>query len=387
MKTPLVSIIVPVYNVEGYLEECIESMLSSTYGNIEIILMDDGSTDNSADICSRYAGKDRRIKFLRQNNQGVATARKNAAKHASGEYIMFVDADDYIDADLIQKLISESEGYDLVTSGYYNGYGKIVRCYDGLEEGAYSSEEEIRYVYSNLIFMNNTKRMGIHRSQWAKLFEATLAKEIFEEIDESIFWGEDGEFLYRYALKCKSVRITRICGYHYRMRGDSAVHTANKKYLGNVNAIYQALESVFSNHPSNEILLPQFQRWIVQMLNQASYYLGFPLELQSTPYVYPNLKEIMGKNIILYGAGNVGRSYKAFFERYGICNVILWVDKNAVTYDEAYVVSGIEDIHECEYDYIIVAIHSEDVAAQVMEELAEAGMDKGKMLWGKPTER
>ena len=380
------SIIVPVYNVEEYLEECIESVLSSTYTNIEVILMDDGSTDHSAEVCKRYANEDSRIKLFKQQNQGVATARKNATKSATGEYIMFVDADDYIDIDFIEKLVSKAEGYDLVTSGYYNGHGKMVKCYDGIEEGAYSTGNEMKYVYSNLVFLNNTKRMGIHRSQWGKLFKTKLSKEIIEEINENIFWGEDGEFLYRYVLRCKSIRITRECGYHYRYRTNSAVHSVNKKYLKNTDAIYRALEPVFSNHVYSEVLLPQFQKWIAQMLNQVPYYLGFPLELQSTPYVYPDLKGIAGKDIIIYGAGNVGRSYKIFFERYGICNVKLWVDKSALAKGERYVVFAIEDIRECEYDYIIVAIHSEDIATEVMDELAETGIDRKKILWRKPIE-
>lgn len=384
MKKPLVSIIVPVYNVEEYVGECIESILNQSYENIEVIILDDGSTDQSAEICIEYAKQDGRIKFYQQENKGLATTRKNASIYVTGEYIIFVDSDDYLEKIFLEEMMFKGKGYDLVTSGYYSGYGKNVKCFDAITEGTYTSETDLKYIHANMIFKGD--RMGIHRSVWAKMYKRELALKVFEEIDEKIIWGEDGDFLYRYILNCNSICITSICGYYYRMREGSLMHATNRNYMGAVNAIYQSLEPVISNHEDSEVLLPQFYRYMMQMINQMPYYLGFPLEMHSTPYVYPELNLLVGKNVIIYGAGNVGRSYKLFFERHAVCNVKLWVDKNATSNDEKYTISKIEDIKDCQYDYVIVAIKSEGVAKEVIEELAEAGIDANKILWSKPIE-
>lgn len=387
MRETLLSVIVPIYNVEAYVEECIISILNQTYKNIEVLLMNDGSTDNSTEICRRYAKLDNRIKFYSQDNQGVVSARKNALAHIRGEYVTFVDADDFIELTFFQDMMSQVNGHDLVTSGYYNGYGLCTKFFDGIHEGEYCTESELGYLYSNLIQLGEKKEIGIIRSMWAKIYKTDLVKVIFKEIDETISIGEDGDFLYRYILKCKSIQITKLCGYHYRMREDSVMSSVNKRFLRNIDSIYNTLEPVFLNHPYRDVLLVQLQGWIAQMINQAPYYLGFPIEMHTTSYVYPELKTIAGKDVVIYGAGNVGRSYKNFFERYGVCDVKLWVDKNTNTYENMYTISKVKDVLNCKYDYIVIALKSESLATEVIKELSEIGVETDRIIWKKPLER
>ena len=111
MYSPEVSVIVPVYNVEAYLAQCIDSILAQDYRNFELILVNDGSTDNSGAICERYAAQDRRIRVITQENSGPSTARNTGIKAACGKYIVFVDADDWADADYLSILVDNmSEG-------------------------------------------------------------------------------------------------------------------------------------------------------------------------------------------------------------------------------------------------------------------------------------
>ncbi|MBQ7544624.1 MAG: glycosyltransferase family 2 protein [Synergistaceae bacterium] len=115
----LISVIVPVYNVEAYLSRCLDSILAQTYTNLEIILIDDGSTDNSGRICDEYAGKDSRIRVIHQENQGLAEVRNIGVREAKGEYIQFVDSDDWIDAETIETChrMSKEYGADIVRFG------------------------------------------------------------------------------------------------------------------------------------------------------------------------------------------------------------------------------------------------------------------------------
>ena len=113
---PLISIIVPVYNVEYYLHECLESLVNQTYFNLEIILIDDGSKDASGKICDEYAAKDSRIVVVHQENAGVSQARNCGIEMASGEYIMFVDSDDWVDSDICAVLMDSLSKYKTESS-------------------------------------------------------------------------------------------------------------------------------------------------------------------------------------------------------------------------------------------------------------------------------
>ena len=126
MNKPRISIVVPVYNVEEYLEECIESIIKQSYPNIQIILVDDGSTDSSGLICDKYAQNDSRIEVIHQNNAGVVEARKAGLKRTIGEYVGFVDGDDYIDENMYERLLEYAlqENVDIVHTGYWYETGK-----------------------------------------------------------------------------------------------------------------------------------------------------------------------------------------------------------------------------------------------------------------------
>jgi len=119
MEKKLISIIIPVYNVKDYLEDCLNSIINQTYKNLEIILVDDGSMDGSSDICDKFAQLDTSIMVIHQTNAGAAAARKKGVMYASGFYICFVDADDRIDSKMIEFLVEHIEGNDLITSGCY----------------------------------------------------------------------------------------------------------------------------------------------------------------------------------------------------------------------------------------------------------------------------
>ena len=104
-ERPLISVIVPIYGVEKYLEQCLDSILNQTYRQLEIILIDDGSTDRCGEICDRYASRDSRIKVIHQTNQGLSAARNVGMDMATGEYISFIDSDDYIDLHFYEKMV------------------------------------------------------------------------------------------------------------------------------------------------------------------------------------------------------------------------------------------------------------------------------------------
>ena len=159
MNKPLVSIIVSVYNVYKYIDKCLNSISKQQYKNIEVIVINDGSTDGSANVCDYYDGTDKRFRVIHQKNQGRVLARSRGVKEAKGEYIGFVDGDDWIDYGMYEYLmdIALKNDMDLVTSGYIRENGDsccIVE--EPLIEKVYRSAEEKKYIMTNFLFNENT---------------------------------------------------------------------------------------------------------------------------------------------------------------------------------------------------------------------------------------
>ena len=389
----LVSIIVPVYNVEAYLEQCILSILNQNYRNIELILINDGSTDCSGLICEKYAKTDKRIKLVQQPNSGVTTARKKGVALATGAYIGFVDGDDYIDSDLYQKLMAVQDGFDLVISRWYREEGEKTRiAFDKIMLGAYRTQEDMDFLLDHLVNVSMpggdvNVRSGFMTYMWGKLYKASIVKEVFLAVDTSISIGEDIDFLYRYFLKCSSVLLTDICGYHYRIRKTSASHFVDRNctYLKNICKIYESLFPVFQAHPRCNTLLPQLQFKISTMLSKAPAKMGFYPEGRNTSYIFPFLNLLDNKRIVLFGAGNVGRHYRQLIERYRLCEIVLWVDNNWEEYKRVgdCVVSQNAMLHT-DYDYVVLATSDSGKAEKQKEALVKLGIDTQKILWKKP---
>ena len=224
-KNDLVSIIVPVYNVEKYLRQCIESLINQTYKNIEIILVDDGSTDNSGKICDEYAKNDIRIKAIHQPNKGVSAARNNGLEHATGKYITFVDSDDYIDEKYIEKLyyaITENEAdisicnFKLIFDNIKEKDSDIVQ--PTLNKEKISNKEAVKFLF-------NPKSFGNY--PWNKMYKADLFKDIRYPQGAVM---EDLGTTYKLFFKSKNVAIINEKLYYYVQRKGSILHNPTKKF-------------------------------------------------------------------------------------------------------------------------------------------------------------
>lgn len=229
---PLVSIIVPVYNTEDYLYSCIESLVNQSYKNIEIILVNDGSTDNSPNIIKTFAEKDKRIKVINKSNEGVTIARKTGWQHSSGKYCLFIDSDDYIELKAIEYFINiiSNKEYDFIVGNYdiiYNN-GKIEKANNKMYPlGEIST--------SNYIDISLNKNKGMS-SIWIGIFKSEVIKEEAFNIKKEIFRGEDGTTLLWILNNIESILITDYVFYHYVQRNDSVTHIKDIdiKYIANL---------------------------------------------------------------------------------------------------------------------------------------------------------
>lgn len=228
LKYKKISVIVPVYNVANYLPKCIDSILAQTYENIEVILVDDGSTDNSGKICDEYAKKDNRIKVIHKENAGLSSARNKGIEVASGEYLAFIDSDDYISEKMFQLLYDAIGNSELAICGYscVDEDGKQIKPGTVIENKVMTQEQSFdelcRYNNAGYIIACN------------KLYK----KELFDEIRYPIGKLHEDEFvIHNIFSKCNSIACIDTVLYFYLQRQGSIMKTPSIRRLDGAEAV------------------------------------------------------------------------------------------------------------------------------------------------------
>lgn len=218
MKTQTrVSVIIPVFNAEKYLPNCIDSVLSQICPGLELILVNDGSTDQSEEIINGYIS-DNRVVYLKQENKGVSVARNFGLSRASGEYIIFVDADDYLVSNSLDKRITQAEKTDLLISNYYRMKDVGVK-----EKEDYINEEKNLSIVEALWSISPKSDIGYQGFLWNKVFRGQIIKENSIQFDPSVAYGEDRLFIGKYISHCKTITLDTEAVYFYRLSDESAM--------------------------------------------------------------------------------------------------------------------------------------------------------------------
>lgn len=227
----MISVIVPIYNVENYIKKCIESICNQTYQDLEILLIDDGSTDLSGKICDIYAQKDTRIIVVHKNHGGVSDARNTGIEKANGEYLAFVDGDDYIHERMYEILMKnlQNTGADISVCGFK----KIAKS---IESDTLISKEDFEiYEGSDIIYrlwLDNVRTVVL----WNKLYR----KQIFNNLRYPIGrYHEDTFIIHRVLAKCKKIVYSNLELYYYVQRSDSIMSVLNYKRIDDMIAAYE----------------------------------------------------------------------------------------------------------------------------------------------------
>lgn len=387
MQEKLISVIVPVYNVEKFLFRCLDSIVKQTYKKLEIILVDDGSTDNSGALCDEWAKRDGRIRVIHQVNEGQIGARIRGIKISSGDFIGFVDSDDWIESDMYEFLLREIGNADLATCGIFrtDSDGNLIECLtDLLDEGSYSSEIEMKILFENLIIAKNygggSVVGGISNNNVSKLFRASLAKKLIRQASVHVRYGEDLLFNILYILKCRSIKISHRCLYHYIDNKESVSYSCCQNFLAERDVFYNIIYQALLNHPCEKILVDQFQRrFLFFTISDMPSRMGFPPDI-SIPAFYPPFPEkLFGKKVVLFGAGKVGHSYAKWIRAQNIAQIAVWVDNKPIGD-----VKAPQEILCLQYDYVLVAVKQKSAAESITAQLADMGVKKDAILWSEP---
>ncbi len=244
-----VSVIVPVYNAGGYLSQCVESILGQTQKNIEIILVDDGSTDGSGKALDAYAGRDPRVRVIHKENGGLVSAWSTGAEASRGDYLCFVDSDDWIDASMITDFLvhASEEGSpfresEIIAGGFLieRGSGSPQRKMSAAQPGEYTGERLLTCIKEKILGYENRTMI---LSRCMKLISRNLILKNIRSVDKSIRMGEDLNIMVPAVLDAQRVVLLDEAPYHYRFVGDSMVHGYDTGMYDNIVRLRERLEA------------------------------------------------------------------------------------------------------------------------------------------------
>lgn len=378
------AVIVPIYNMELYLGECIESICAQTYTDLQIILVDDGSTDKSGSLCDEYAKKDKRILVIHQKNLGKLKARYNGLSVCTCRYVTFVDADDWIDANTYELASNYIQrGIDVIVFGKILEKGEKGRTFpeSNYAFGEYNRADIEEKIYPSIIWDFHKNKIGMTQSLCDKIFKKDLMLKSYSLARElgELNYAEDSLILYPLMQWVYSMYILEDNPYHYRKTSDDIpVYVCKDDFFSKLYTWYEYLVQ-------NVKLIPnackQIDYLYISLAETRKEYYGDIASMSE--YMFPFHMVPSGSKIILWGAGKVGKIYREQIDRLSYCTITAWVDKNYQNYSQ-WGVQNVDIVNkESDYDYIVIAIFSEAIKDTIVLWLKEQGISGTKIIWYK----
>ncbi|HBA67794.1 MAG TPA: hypothetical protein DCZ40_00315 [Lachnospiraceae bacterium] len=371
----MISVIVPIFNNAEYLPRCIESICGQTYRDLEILLIDDGSTDGCYEICNEYKKNDSRIVVIHRQNGGAVSARKTGMAYAKGEYIAFADGDDWMEPDMLECLFSAliREKTDIAMCGRFEDTGGSHKeVYQGIPAGRYDKKALIEEVYPNMIVNGAFFEWGLFPGLWDKLFRRECLEKFLLAVDERITMGDDAACTYPCMLNADSVYILDKCLYHYRQSRASTVkqkpdvRMERQRY----RILYRTVSELFKKYRTVYDLTEQWKEYMLFLMVPRADAL---LEgVEGLDYLFPFPKVKKGSRIIIYGMGTYGQRLYKYIEQTGICTITALADRNyAELKKQGLSVEAPDKIAGYKFDAIVIASSFAKARSAIYRELAE----------------
>ena len=378
------SIIVPIRNGERYLTECMDSILVQSFKDFELILVNNASTDKTQEIIQRYIEKDGRVIGLCADQVKVNEARKIGLDRATGEYVGFVDSDDWIDQDMYEQLISfcETDHLDMVSSGMIKEFvetGETQNCNDTVSEGVFDKAGLRNEIYPVMLSRHPFFTHGVQPNIWNKVYKRSLLLEVFRDLDTRIIYGEDATVVYAALLNAQRVGFTQRGFYHYRIHSASNTYTPQKEFLISIYYLNEQLKRTFEQDEQKDILLEQLKCFIlssdffnlkrvfdIDVWNMMDWYMPFGAL-------------ISGEKVAIWGAGRVGKRFYQTISSMKDTKILHWVDSVSGAYGGS--VEPPDILEKERVDYVIIAIKDRNAMLDIRESLYRYGYSDEQILW------
>lgn len=270
MKKPLVTVVVPVYNTGKYIDRCLKSIVNQTYKNLEIILVDDGSTDNSSLLCDEWKKKDKRIIAVHKKNAGLGMARNSGIEYATGEYVSFVDSDDFVDLDIYELLVRNIEKSNADTSycslKQYSNKTKKIRDFPQPRVGVFSGKEVLYDILGAPPEEKDDYKKEM--SVCAVLFSTKIIKDNhISFVSEREFICEDLIFDFQYLSCAQKVVVSEETKYYYCVNDNSLTHKYNPKRFEQDIILYKkVLELINETFDNKEVVILRFNKLLLGLI-------------------------------------------------------------------------------------------------------------------------
>lgn len=368
MDSIKISVIVPVYKTEKYIRQCLNSIINQTYRELEIILVDDGSPDNCGIICEEYAIADNRIKVIHKENGGLVSARKAGVSSATGDYITFVDSDDWIDEGAYAHAVGVLSDGDI--DSFIFGLNRVSEnsClieHENINEGLYNRQllfEEICKLDKEDIFYKKI----FSTVTWNKLFKSEIIKYNIVNVDNLIRIGEDAALVYPSLLDSKSFYITHSTYYNYRKNNNSMMNSYDSERYKSVDKVKKTVFNAVKKHnlQNNKVIMHQMLLYVfdLMLITDTSHYFKNIKEL------YPQIED--GSKILFYGKGVFAHNLKFLAQKNGNVKVAGYIDS-----------ASVDEIVNFEFDYIIIAVTIAQFVEEILCTLQSIGIDMNKVLY------
>lgn len=376
----MISIIVPVYNTAEYLPKCLDSILAQTVSSFELVIVDDGSTDESGAICDRYAADDSRIRVIHQKNMGLVKSRKVGFEASIGEWILFVDSDDWIASNMLESMTraAEHNSVDVVTSGaIVVGEFSQFEKFDALQEGLYVGGK-LECLKNHLFETDDFFSFEMLPYLCNKLWRRTALRESLFAADEVVTVGEDVTIGFPAILSARSVYVMQEAFYYYRQGEQSMLRGSRdeEREYANAKRMCQFLHRRFDELGYTELANKGVKRLFINQIFARAY--EKVNRIVGCKGCYPFLNEV-SKPVVIYGAGAFGTAvYEYAAKRFGVS---AWIDGNAVNLQGMGlpVVSlgetaiGVDDV-------VIVPVFSTRASYAIRQRLMDAGVDENRIV-------
>lgn len=388
MINELLSVIVPVYNVEQYIAQCIESIQKQTYRCLEIILVNDGSTDSSARICAYYASIDKRITLVDKKNEGVIKARIEGMSRARGQYITFVDSDDWLDEVAFEKMMGYAQKNEVVMAGKINVFNTLTQKeFIRIRPGYYDLEQIKTEIIPYMLWDYRIDAWGVDPSLCIKIFnKECLEKHLLNTKGLDVHFGDDSCVVYPMMLEVKNVFVIHEYHYYHRhcQKNEVAGYISDNKFLSKIYKVYSYLNDIFSKSDYSESLLRQLEHFYLKHIELRKQ--AWNEYRVASKVIFPYWRINKEARVVLYGAGDVGKQLYYQNKENCFCEIILWVDKNGVDTKRKHIVDHVYPINQMnnvEFDYVLIAVNSGDLACEIKSSLIRMQISEDKIIWSR----
>ena len=312
---PLVSVVVPIYNTEKYLKECIESLLRQSYDKVEFVLVDDGSEDTSSSICDGFAKQDSRIKVIHKKNEGRTRARITGVDAAKGDYIIFVDADDYVESTYVEHLISSliKNDVDVACCQCSKVYEDRIETKLNKELGRFDKNEIQRIINTSFLHDKRLRATGIPVYLCGKVFRREMIKE-FLPIGLNLWNGEDAVTFSAILQECDSLFISKEFLYCYRQYDGQTTQIQDRNKWDMNLYLFDKLDTLDKNGNLRKTQLPLFifnhiLKWLRYRNKASESFVDFKNDMEyalnnktmERLYIHSNIKsDSIKRNMLIY---------------------------------------------------------------------------------------